>query len=110
MIANPEQTSNRIPAPPPSWGREVMERANPRYLFFNRGTGCWIISPKVGCSEAFARVRAVEDMVPSGLAAERWDMWDIGHRRWYVHKGINVSKGGDTAFDYTKGHWGEQGA
>merc|ERR1711988_677584 len=64
------------------------------FIFFDNYLGAWCIGPRPGSSAVFARCFGVAEVLPDALGPERWQVFDIGHRKWHVSKNLRTTKGG----------------
>eukprot|EP00411_Alexandrium_monilatum_P004356 CAMPEP_0175282250 /NCGR_PEP_ID=MMETSP0093-20121207/51537_1 /TAXON_ID=311494 /ORGANISM="Alexandrium monilatum, Strain CCMP3105" /LENGTH=292 /DNA_ID=CAMNT_0016577451 /DNA_START=47 /DNA_END=925 /DNA_ORIENTATION=+ len=69
---------------------ELQAARSAWFLYFYEGF--WLIGPRVGSREAFARCPGSEEIVPSSLLS--WEVWDIGRKRFVKSQGLRAVKGG----------------
>jgi len=64
------------------------------FLFFDSLLGAWCIGDKPGSSAVFARCFGVDIAIPDNLGPNTWQVFDCGHRVWYMHSQLRTLKGG----------------
>jgi len=62
------------------------------FIFFDDHRGAWCVGPAVGAPDIYARCYSLEAAVPHNL--KDWDVWDVGLKKWYESKGMQVIKAG----------------
>jgi len=71
-----------------------VDKTESWFLFWDDLIGAWCIGPKPGSGYVFARCFGVDEALPDNLGPDRWQVFDVGHRKWYTHKNLRTYKGG----------------
>jgi len=71
-----------------------VDKADVWFIYFDDLQGAWCIGPRPGSGECFAKCYGVDEAIPDNLGPDRWEVFDVGHRKWHTHKNLRTLKGG----------------